>query len=59
MDNLEIIENLKQDMPDTVAVIGYGSGIYRQTGYTQDEKPDKDVIIVVDDFKDFLIVDFE
>ena len=59
MDNLEIIESLKQDMPDTVAVIGYGSGIYKQTGYSPEEKPDKDVIVVVDDFKDFLIEDFE
>lgn len=58
MDNLKIIENLKEDLPKTVAVIGYGSGIYKQTGYTAQEKPDKDVIIVVDDFQDFLIADY-
>ena len=59
MDNLDIIENLKADLPDTIAVIGYGSGIYKQTGYTKDEKPDKDVIVVAEDFKDFLIADYE
>lgn len=59
MDNLEIIENLKQDLPETIAVIGYGSGIYRQTGYTDGEIPDKDIIIIADDFKDYLIEDYE
>ena len=58
MNNLEIIENLKEALPKTVAVIGYGSGIYKQTGYTDKEKPDKDVIVVVDDFQDFLIDDY-
>ena len=59
MDNLEIIENLKKDLPATVAIIGYGSGIYKQTGYKIDEVPDKDVIIVVDNFKQFLIEDYK
>ena len=59
MNNLEIIENLKEELPKTVAVIGYGSGIYKQTGYDASEKPDKDVIVVVDDFKQFLISDYE
>ena len=59
MDNLEIIEDLKEDLPETVAVIGYGSGIYKQTGYDVSERPDKDVIVVVDDFKQFLISDYE
>ena len=59
MDNLEIIEKLKGELPPTIAVIGYGSGIYKQTGYTNSEKPDKDVIIIVDDFKDFLISDHD
>lgn len=57
MDNLEVIERLKNELPPTIAVIGYGSGIYKQTGYSSDEKPDKDVIVVTDDFKDFLISD--
>ena len=59
MDNLEIIENLKTNLPPTVAIIGYGSGIYRQAGYKSDEKPDKDVIIITEDFNDFLINDYE
>lgn len=59
MDNLEIIESLKNELPKTEAVIGYGSGIYKQTGYNSEEKPDKDVIIIAEDFKDFLIEDYE
>ena len=59
MDNLEIIENLKKDLPPIEAVIGYGSGIYKQPGYNSEEKPDKDVIIITEDFKDFLIEDYE
>ncbi len=59
MDNLEIIENLKAKLPPTVALIGYGSGIYRQAGYKCEEKPDKDVIIITEDFNDFLINDYE
>ena len=58
MDNLEIIKDLEKSMPKTEAIIGYGSGIYKQKGYSKEEKPDKDVIIIVDDFKDFLIEDY-
>lgn len=59
MNNLEIIENLKDSLPKTIAVIGYGSGIYKQTGYDNNEKPDKDVIVIAEDFKDFLLQDHE
>ena len=58
MDNLEIIENLKHILPPTEAIIGYGSGIYKQTGYNENERPDKDVIIIVDNFKQFLLEDY-
>ncbi len=59
MDNLKIIKDLEKSMPKTEAIIGYGSGIYKQKGYSEEEKPDKDVIIIVDDFKDFLIEDYQ
>lgn len=59
MENLEIIQQLKQTLPQTYAIIGYGSGIYKQTGYDPNEIPDKDVIIITEDFKDFLIEDYE
>lgn len=59
MDNLEIIESLKRELPKTEAIIGYGSGIYKQTGYQAEEKPDKDVIIITEDFKEFLLEDYE
>lgn len=59
MTNIETINSLKQSMPKSIAAIGYGSGIFKQTGYQENEKPDKDVILVVDDFKQFLIEDYE
>lgn len=59
MTNIEIINSLKQSMPESITAIGYGSGVFKQTGYQENEKPDKDVILVVDDFKQFLIDDYE
>ncbi len=59
MTNIEIINSLKQSMPKSITAIGYGSGVFKQTGYQENEKPDKDVILVVDDFKQFLIEDYE
>lgn len=59
MSNTELIENLKTTMPDSLAAIGYGSGIFRQTGYGKDEIPDKDIILIVDDFGEFLKEDYE
>lgn len=59
MSNLELIEDVKESMPESLAAIGYGSGVFRQNGYTKDEIPDKDIILVVDDFGDFLSKDFE
>lgn len=59
MNNLQIISSLKENMPKSIATIGYGSGVFKQVGYDKDEKPDKDVILIVDDFKQFLIDDYE
>lgn len=59
MDNLELIQSVKDSMPESVAAIGYGSGVFKQTGYDTNEKPDKDIILVVEDFKEFLIDDFK
>ena len=58
MNNIEIIEDLKKDLPETVAGIGYGSGFYRQKGYGEEEKPDKDIIFIVDNLYRFLVEDY-
>ncbi|MBR3199525.1 MAG: hypothetical protein IKG27_05895 [Bacilli bacterium] len=59
MDNLELIQSVKESIPETIAVIGYGSGMFKQDGYDKKDKPDKDLILVVEDFKDFLMEDFK
>lgn len=59
MDNIEIIKNIEDSMPDSIAAIGYGSGIFKQNGYDKNEIPDKDIILIVDDFQEFLIKDYE
>ena len=58
MDNLKLINEVKESMPESIAAIGYGSGIFRQNGYSADEIPDKDIILVVDNFRQFLIDDY-
>lgn len=59
MNNIELIEDLRENLPTSIAGIGYGSGIYHQKGYTADEKPDKDVILVVDNLHRFLTEDYQ
>lgn len=59
MTNKEIIKKVQSTLPPTIAAIGYGSGIFKQSGYKEDEIPDKDIIVVVDNFIQFLIDDYE
>ena len=59
MDNLKLIKDVQESMPESIAAIGYGSGIFKQVGYDDKEIPDKDIILVVDDFKNFLLEDFK
>ena len=58
MNNIELINELRKGLPDVVAAIGYGSGFYRQKGYGTNDKPDKDVILVVDNLYRFLAEDY-
>ena len=37
--------------PDVVAAYGYGSGVFKQSGYTTKDKPQIDLILVVEDLK--------
>jgi translocator assembly and maintenance protein 41 len=59
MNNLDIIDELKENIPESIGAIGYGSGVFKQTGYSEDEKPDKDLILIVKNFKQFLIDDYQ
>lgn len=59
MDNLKLIKDVKESMPESIAAIGYGSGVFKQAGYGKDEIPDKDIILVVENFRDFLIEDIK
>lgn len=45
------IEEFINRRPDVVAAYGYGSGVFKQTGYTKKDKPQIDLILVVDDLK--------
>lgn len=58
MNNVELIEEIREKMPESIAGIGYGSGMYRQKGYAANEKPDKDIILVVDNLYRFLSEDY-
>ena len=47
-------ENIKKFInkrPEVVAAYGYGSGVFKQSGYTDKDKPQIDLILVVDDLK--------
>lgn len=51
MNNIEKIKNFIKTRPKVVAIYGYGSGVFKQTGYTDKDKPQIDMIFVVDDLK--------
>ena len=47
----EVINEFLNKRPDIVAAYGYGSGIIKQNGYTENDKPQLDLILVVDNLK--------
>lgn len=48
---IENIEKFISKRPEVIAAYGYGSGIFKQAGYTKKDKPQIDLILVVDDLK--------
>ena len=48
MDNIKSFINKR---PKVVAAFGYGSGIFKQSGYTSKDKPQIDLIFVVEDIR--------
>lgn len=51
MENTQNIKKFVKNRPKVVAAYGYGSGIFKQSGYTDKDKPQIDLILVVDDLK--------
>ena len=50
------MDDLKQflgNRPEHIAAYGYGSGVFKQSGYTDKDKPQKDIIIIVKDLIDY------
>jgi len=54
----EIIDFLK-NRPDVIAAYGYGSGIVKQNGYSKKDKPQIDLILVVDNLKKWHLENME
>lgn len=53
MSTILEIEKFIKKRPDVKAAYGYGSGIFKQSGYTDKDKPQIDLILVVDNLKDW------
>lgn len=51
MEVKEQIENFLEKRPKTVYAFGYGSGVFRQSGYTEKDKPQIDLILAVKDIR--------
>ena len=54
----EII-NFINNRPEVIAAYGYGSGIIKQTGYSNKDKPQLDLILVVDNLKKWHLKNME
>lgn len=50
---LEQIKSFIEKRPKVEGAYGYGSGIFRQSGYTKRDRPQIDLILVVDDLKEW------
>ena len=47
----EEIKQFIEKRPEVKGAYGYGSGVFKQSGYTQKDKPQIDLILVVEDLK--------
>ncbi len=59
MSNVEKIKKFIKKRPKAIAVYGYGSGIFKQAGYGKEDKPQLDLIFVVDDVKEWNMKNIE
>ena len=47
----DFIKGFLNERPEVVAAFGYGSGVFKQLGYDSKEKPQIDLILIVNDMK--------
>ncbi len=47
----DFIKEFLNERPEVVAAFGYGSGVFKQLGYDSKEKPQIDLILIVNDMK--------
>ena len=47
----DFIKEFLNESPEVVAAFGYGSGVFKQLGYDSKEKPQIDLILIVNDMK--------
>ena len=55
----ETIINFLGNRPNVIAAYGYGSGVIKQNGYTNNDKPQLNLILVVDDLKEWHLSNIE
>lgn len=53
MKNIEEIKHFIEKRPKIKGAYGYGSGVFKQDGYTKKDKPQIDLILVVENLKDW------
>ena len=53
MDKKRVITSFVYNRPESVAAYGYGSGVFKQEGYKDSDKPQIDVFFLVDDLKEW------
>lgn len=51
MSNKDIIKKFIEKRPEVIAAYGYGSGVFKQAGYTGSDKVQLDLIFIVEDIK--------
>ena len=51
MEKIDKIKKFIEKRPKVKGVYGYGSGVFKQSGYTDRDKPQIDMIFIVDDLK--------
>lgn len=59
MKNIEEIKHFIEKRPKVKGAYGYGSGVFKQSGYTKKDKPQIDLILVVDDLKKWHLENIE
>lgn len=47
----DFIKEFLNERPEVIAAFGYGSGVFKQLGYDSKEKPQIDLILIVNDMK--------